>query len=49
MLLEHLEIHKEAKVIEAGVEKSLELNITTQDINPEHAFSTSKVGDFISD
>ena len=49
MLLEHLGLHKEAKAIEAGVEKSLELNITTQDINPENAFSTSKVGDFIAD
>ena len=49
MLLEHLGLHEEAKAIEAGVEKSLELKITTQDLNSENPFSTSKVGDFIAD
>lgn len=49
MLLRHLNLEKEALVIEKAVEKSLELGITTQDINPEKSFSTSKVGDFVVD
>ncbi|MBA6154978.1 3-isopropylmalate dehydrogenase [Tenacibaculum sp. S7007] len=49
MLLEHLGLHEEAQTIEKAVEKSLELGITTEDINSEKAFSTSKVGDFIAD
>jgi len=48
MLLEHLGLHKEAKSIEDAVEKSLELGVSTEDINKENAFSTSKVGDFIA-
>ena len=49
MLLEHLGLHEEAGAIERAVEKSLELGITTQDINNEKPFGTSKVGDFIAD
>jgi len=49
MLLQHLGLHKEAKVIEKAVQKSLELGICTQDINKENNFTTSKVGDFIVD
>ena len=49
MLLKHLGLHKESFVIEKAVQKSLELGITTQDINYENSFSTSKVGDFIVD
>ena len=49
MLLEHLGLHEEAGAIERAVEKSLELGITTQDINSEKPFGTSKVGDFIAD
>ncbi|CAM1355761.1 3-isopropylmalate dehydrogenase [Tenacibaculum halocynthiae] len=49
MLLEHLGLHEEAKTIDKAVQKSLELGVTTEDINPENPFSTSKVGDFISD
>ena len=49
MLLEHLGLHKEAAAIDTAVQKSLELGITTEDINPDNAFSTSKVGDFIAD
>ena len=49
MLLEHLGLHEEADAVERAVEKSLELGITTADINPEKPFSTSKVGDFIAD
>lgn len=49
MLLRYLDLHKEAAAVEAAVEKSLELQFTTIDINPENPFTTSKVGDFIAD
>ncbi len=49
MLLEHLGLHEEANLVESAVQKSLELGITTKDINPDNAFSTTKVGDFIVD
>jgi len=49
MLLQHLGLFKEAEAIEKAVEKSLELRISTEDINTENAFTTSKVGDFIVD
>ncbi|CAM1366798.1 3-isopropylmalate dehydrogenase [Tenacibaculum soleae] len=49
MLLKHLNLHNEAEVIERAVEKSLELGITTEDINSEQNFGTNKVGDFIAD
>lgn len=49
MLLNHLGLLEEAAAVEHAVEKSLELGITTEDINPTQAFGTSKVGDFIAD
>ncbi|MFV0249357.1 MAG: 3-isopropylmalate dehydrogenase [Tenacibaculum sp.] len=49
MLLEYLGLHEESNTIEKAVEKSLELQITTEDINSEKPFSTNKVGDFIAD
>ena len=49
MLLRHLNLHKEADRIEEAVEKSLELGLTTSDLNPKKPMSTSKVGDFIAD
>ncbi|CAL2107294.1 3-isopropylmalate dehydrogenase [Tenacibaculum sp. 190524A02b] len=49
MLLQHLGLHEEAASIERAVQKSLDLGVTTEDINPENPFSTSKVGDFIED
>ena len=49
MLLRHLKLDKEAMTIEAAVEKSLDLGFSTEDINSENPFSTSKVGDFIAD
>ncbi|MEX6625448.1 3-isopropylmalate dehydrogenase [Tenacibaculum salmonis] len=49
MLLKHLGLHEEAFTIEAAVEKSLELGITTEDINSDKNFGTRKVGDFIAD
>lgn len=49
MLLEHLGLYEEAQAVHRAVEKSLELGISTVDINPEKPFPTSKVGDFIVD
>jgi 3-isopropylmalate dehydrogenase len=51
MLLEHLGLDEEADAIERAVEKSLDLNITTEDIKGKnkYAATTSKVGDFIAD
>lgn len=49
MLLKHLDLHEEAQAVELGVIKSLKLGITSKDINQDKSFSTSKVGDFISD
>lgn len=50
MLLEHFNLHDEAELIKKAVEKSLELNITTPDLNPKNnAITTEQVGDFIED
>ena len=51
LLLEHLGLDEEADAIKRGVEKSLDLNITTEDIKGKNKYSapTSKVGDFIAD
>ncbi|MHA7060079.1 3-isopropylmalate dehydrogenase [Aquimarina sp. M1] len=49
MLLEHFNLVEEANTIKKGVEKALELNITTPDLNHTNPLSTEKVGDFIYD
>lgn len=49
MLLRHLDLQEEASMVEKAVEKSLELGFTTEDLNKENPFGTSKVGDFIAD
>ncbi len=50
MLLEHFELYKEADAIKTAVDKSIEFNITTPDINATKNFArTSDVGDFIAD
>lgn len=50
MLLEHFGLHREAELIHKAVEKSLELNITTPDLNPKNKLvTTERVGDFIQD
>lgn len=50
MLLEHFNLHEEADAVHNAVEKSIELNIMTPDLNStkKHA-STTDVGEFISD
>lgn len=49
MLLDHFELHEEADAIRTAVEKSIELNITTPDLNSTNHFSTTNVGNFLSD
>ncbi|MBP2833973.1 3-isopropylmalate dehydrogenase [Aquimarina sp. U1-2] len=49
MLLEHFDLVGEATAIRDAVEKSLELHITTPDLNTNQPLSTEKVGDFIAD
>jgi 3-isopropylmalate dehydrogenase len=50
MLLDHFGLVAEAQMIRAGVEKSLELGITTPDLNSSNIqVTTSNVGDFIED
>ncbi|MDV7186986.1 3-isopropylmalate dehydrogenase [Lutibacter sp. TH_r2] len=49
LLLDHFELYDEAENIRAAVEKSIDLNITTPDLNSTNHFSTTNVGNFISD
>ncbi|MFC5044916.1 3-isopropylmalate dehydrogenase [Aquimarina hainanensis] len=49
MLLEHFDLMKEAQAIKNAVEKALELNLTTPDLNDKNPLTTEKVGDFIAD
>jgi len=49
MLLEHFELFEEANIIKEAVEKSLSMNISTVDINPDSLFKTNDIGDFIVD
>ncbi|MFD1294728.1 3-isopropylmalate dehydrogenase [Lutibacter holmesii] len=49
MLLDHFQLYDEAEEIRAAVEKSIELNITTPDLNATNYFSTTNVGNFLSD
>ncbi len=48
MLLESLDLLKEAELIREAVNKSLEEGIVTEDINKEKAYKTSEVGDWIA-
>lgn len=50
MLLDHFDLHDEADMIRDAVEKSLQLEITTADLNSKYNnITTSKVGDFVED
>jgi 3-isopropylmalate dehydrogenase len=49
MLLDYFQLYEEAEDIRAAVEKSLELKISTPDLNTTNHFSTTNVGSFISD
>ncbi len=47
MLLDYLGLNEEARCIEEMVNQSLNLSITTKDINSENSYSTEEVGDYI--
>ncbi|WP_394748599.1 3-isopropylmalate dehydrogenase [Spongiimicrobium salis] len=49
LLLKHFGLEHEALVIELAVEKALQKNIVTQDLNPKSKYGTNHVGDFIAD
>jgi len=50
MLLDHFDLDEEAALIREAVDKSLNLHITTPDLNTKYDnITTSKVGDFIED
>lgn len=49
MLLDHFELYEEAEDIRAAVENSIDLNITTPDLNDTNHFSTTNVGSFLRD
>ena len=50
MLLDHFNLNEEAELVRKAVERSLELNISTPDINKEQSsVGTNRVGDFIAD
>ncbi|WP_299902704.1 3-isopropylmalate dehydrogenase [uncultured Aquimarina sp.] len=49
MLLEHFDLLEESQAIKNAVEKALELNLTTPDLNSINPLTTEKVGDFIYD
>ena len=49
MLLEHFDLFDEAEEIKNAVEKSIDLNISTPDLNATNHFSTTSVGNFLSD
>ena len=49
MLLDHFSLIDEAEDIRIAVQKSIELNISTPDLNSTNHFSTTNVGNFLSD
>ena len=48
MLLEHFGLHVESQKVYEAVQKAIELNVVTADLNPYSKFGTNEVGDFIS-
>ncbi|MEL1240284.1 3-isopropylmalate dehydrogenase [Flavobacterium flavipallidum] len=48
MMLEHFGLTEEAKKVCEGVEKAIEYNVVTIDLNPDSKFGTNEVGEFIS-
>ena len=49
MLLENFGLFSESEMVQKAINKSLDLQIITSDINKNSNFSTAKVGDFIAD
>ena len=49
MLLKHFNLIDEANAIERAITKSMQLNLTTPDLNKNKPLTTEKIGDFIAD
>ncbi len=49
MLLDHFNLREEAELVRRAVEKSLELKVSTPDLNEQNSFTTTRVGDFIAE
>jgi 3-isopropylmalate dehydrogenase len=49
MLLEHFEMFDEAQCVRNAVDKALESNVSTSDLNPSSTYGTNAVGDFIAE
>ncbi|CAL67063.1 3-isopropylmalate dehydrogenase [Christiangramia forsetii] len=47
MLLDHLNLKKEAETVRMAVELSIKLNVCTNDLNSDNHYSTERVGDFL--
>ena len=48
MLLDHFGLHNESLKVHEAVDKAIELNVVTPDLNPYSKFGTNEVGDFIA-
>ncbi|SEF94287.1 3-isopropylmalate dehydrogenase [Flavobacterium urumqiense] len=48
MLLEYFGLNKEAKKVYEAVEKAIEYNVVTEDLNTDSKFGTNEVGDFVA-
>lgn len=48
MLLEHFGLTEEAKLVHEAIEKAIEYNVVTLDLNPGTSFGTNEVGEFVS-
>jgi 3-isopropylmalate dehydrogenase len=46
--LEHFGLHNESLKVHEAVDKAIELNVVTPDLNPYSKFGTNEVGDFIA-
>jgi 3-isopropylmalate dehydrogenase len=49
MMLDHFGMHQEANKIREAVQWTMEHHVVTKDLNPEHYFATSVVGELIAD
>ena len=49
MLLDHLELHAEAKIVREAVEWTLSNGFVTKDIDPVNFYFTSTIGELVSD
>jgi 3-isopropylmalate dehydrogenase len=48
MLLDHVGLAEEAATVRAAVDKAIEKNVVTPDLNPDGNYGTDQVGDFIA-